>query len=509
MDEGISSLIRNLSISDDRLQTLTEIKTFVVSSHSSTLKNVVQASDLETLFQCLENNDRDEVEAICFILSSLLPIVDPVDVAVKLASAIQNGLTHPNPDVQHLTLKELQRVVAASDGATALSDSPDITRFAIFLVGDADESLAAAAVKFLSEFGRTSPNAARTMLKPDFQPHYRDLKTVMQKNDVVKFRVYEIVCNIQAESQEMLDLCVESGIVSDLVKELDGSDVLGKVTCCTMLSGMASSNHSLDYLVQAGVVSKMTEMLKDSITDPFSDLYVPGVIRFFGNLSLYNGPKFVLEIFPNFCKVIFTMVGSNDPPKQQVAMETLGIIGETLEGKKVLSEQGDDCTTAVQDVCQILKHGKQDMRLIAVDCMSRLLDHKKVNENETDVAYKITLSWFRLLSSNPIDTIINLCKQPFTDIRCSGFALLNTLADCQWGVEAMVEFATLVEFLLDRSTETEKSSKDAKFAVIKTLTKSPNVASIFGNRNYLRFRQFLNEGPYYVGTQLSVAIDEA
>uniref|UniRef100_H2YAS0 26S proteasome non-ATPase regulatory subunit 5 n=1 Tax=Ciona savignyi TaxID=51511 RepID=H2YAS0_CIOSA len=510
MDQNLSALMHNLSISENRLETLIfEIKTVVASSHSSHFKNIIKAADLESLFLCLDTSEREEIEAICFILTSLLPIVDPVDVAVQLSSSIQKGLTHPNSDVQLLTLKELQRIVGTTDGASALADSPETSRFAIFLVGHQDESLSLAAVKFLSDLGKTSPNAARIILKPGFQPHYRDLKTVMQKSDIVRFRVYEIVCNIQSESNEMLELCIESGLIKQLIEELDGNDVLSKVTCCAMLSEMSSSKHSLDYITQSGVVSKMVEMVKDSDSDPFSDLYVPGLIRFFGNISLNNGPLCLMELYPTFLYVLFSFIECNELPKKQVAIETLGVIGETLEGKQLLSDQGENFTCALKEVFQVLRYGKQDLRLIAVQCVTSLLDHKKIHEDSLELAYAITFPWFQLISNNPIDSIISLCKQPFPDIRCSGYALLNTVAESRWGVEVMVEVATLVEFLLDRATESERMCKDAKFAVVKTLSKADNVASVFGNQNYLRFRQFVNEGPYYVGTQLSVAIDEA
>ena len=32
----------------------------------------------------------------------------------------------------------------------------------------------------------------------------------------------QLVCNIQSESQEMLSLCVDSGIIDDLISDLSG-----------------------------------------------------------------------------------------------------------------------------------------------------------------------------------------------------------------------------------------------------------------------------------------------
>ena len=73
----------------------------------------------------------------------------------------------------------------------------------------------------------------------------------------------------------------------------------------------------------------------------------------------------------------------------------------------------------------------------------------------------------------------------------------------------MVELSYLTEFLLDRSTETDKECKEAKFEVVEAICASKRCPNVFGNQNYLKFRQFVKEGPFYVETQLNVAIEEA
>ena len=97
-----------------------------------------------------------------------------------------------------------------------------------------------------------------------------------------------------------------------------------------------------------------------------------------------------------------------------------------------------------------------------------------------------------------------------TDVN-SLFAIfqLKTVAKCEWGLEVMVELPTLTEYLLDRSTENEKECKEAKFEVVEAICASKRCANMFGNQNYLKFRQFVKEGPFYVDTQLNVAFEEA
>ncbi|XP_076822852.1 26S proteasome non-ATPase regulatory subunit 5-like [Clavelina lepadiformis] len=509
MDLPLATLIERLRVDEDTLPTLLQVKAFVVAATSSAIKNVVKASHLHYLFNCLHTNDREQIEVTCFILNSLLPIVDPLEVLMQLSQSIQNGLTHQSDVVRHLALKELGRIITTVEGAGALSESSEVIRQTVKLIADEDMSVASAAVNFLSDYGCTSPNIARTLLSHDPESSLETLKAVMSKSDAIRYRVFEVVCNIQSESQEMLDLCIDSGIISHLVKELSDDDVLLRVTCCAMLADMASSQHSLNYLEQAGVVSKMVEMLKNSHLEPFSDLYIPGVIKFFGNLCMYSGPQQVVDMYPGFCDTLFNIFDSNEPSNKQVAIETIGVIGIFDEGKLILADQGQKCVSFVKEICRIMSSGAQDMRLRAVNVMGQLLDHRQVNPEKVDAVLPITLSWYKLISSNPMDAILSLCKQPFLAIRCSGFHLLNTIAGCSWGIEAMSGFPTMTEYLLDRSTESDKASKEAKYEVVQTLVQSPRFAHVFGNQNYLKFRQFVKEGPFYVESELSTAIEEA
>lgn len=64
-----------------------------------------------------------------------------------------------------------------------------------------------------------------------------------------------------------------------------------------------------------------------------------------------------------------------------------------------------------------------------------------------------------------------------------------------------------VEYIMDRSVEHDKASKDAKYELVKALANSKTVAEIFGNPNYLRLRTYLSEGPYYVKPVSTTAVE--
>jgi len=55
---GLSSLMQKLAVHDKRPSTLLEIKSFIAALPLSALKNVIQASDLLPLFDCMNTENK-------------------------------------------------------------------------------------------------------------------------------------------------------------------------------------------------------------------------------------------------------------------------------------------------------------------------------------------------------------------------------------------------------------------------------------------------------------------
>jgi len=63
---------------------------------------------------------------------------------------------------------------------------------AVKLIGSENLSVASAAVHFLSDYGRASPNKAYTLLSKGQDSHLKLLNSVMAKSDEVRYRVFEV-----------------------------------------------------------------------------------------------------------------------------------------------------------------------------------------------------------------------------------------------------------------------------------------------------------------------------
>ncbi|CAG2056081.1 unnamed protein product [Timema podura] len=97
----------------------------------------------------------------------------------------------------------------------------------------------------------------------------------------------------------------------------------------------------------------------------------------------------------------------------------------------------------------------------------------------------------------------------FVDAATSvGLAMIDYGSSIPWEFEGLkIYFGGLIEFLLDRSTESTKLCKDAKFEVLRTIVSSPTSESVFGSETILRFKNYIREGPVYVHVETEVAIE--
>jgi 26S proteasome non-ATPase regulatory subunit 5 len=74
-----------------------------------------------------------------------------------------------------------------------------------------------------------------------------------------------------------------------------------------------------------------------------------------------------------------------------------------------------------------------------------------------------------------MNLLMNALKQPFEELRTSVFHVLRSAAtqNNPWGIRALLSYGGFFEFLMDRSTEPTKETREWKFAVLDAVLASP------------------------------------
>uniref|UniRef100_A0A3B3D9U9 26S proteasome non-ATPase regulatory subunit 5 n=1 Tax=Oryzias melastigma TaxID=30732 RepID=A0A3B3D9U9_ORYME len=473
MAASIQSLLEEISSIEDPVEELQSLKTALLSIPVSALRDSLSGQRLDVIFSLLSSNDRQQVELCVEILDRILMALSPLHLVQNYRTELQGGLTHPNDTVKILALTQIGRMVEHPDAATEILNSEDVLRAIILCIGEEKISVAKEAIGSLSKLSYSKPGLDKLF----------------------------------HTSPISLGYCANTGLISQLLSELTGDDVLIRATAIEMVTSLAHSQHGRQYLAQQGIMDKISNMIRGAETDPFSSLYLPGLVKFFGNLAIMDSPQQVCESYPVFQSKVFEMALDTDPAMIGVALDTLGLLGSTVEGKQVLQKTGEKFKAVLARMSQLASSGATELRVRSLDAISQLLT--LMPEQQTEDLLALTESWFHLLSKQPMEMIRSISTQPFPELHCAALRIFTAVATQPWGQRLMINTPGFMEFILDRSTGQTKEAKDSKFELVGSLAGSSTAAEILGSQHYLRLKTYLREGPYYVSAVASVSTEGA
>ncbi|XP_051961246.1 26S proteasome non-ATPase regulatory subunit 5-like [Xyrauchen texanus] len=503
MAAPIERLLSEICESEEPIEELKNLRTAVLATPVSGLREVVSGARLGIIFGLLNTNDIEQIEVCVEILNRVLQALEPIQLVQNYRAALQSGLNHPDDSVKVLTLAQIGRVVGHADGVTQILNSAEILCDVIHCISVEHIAVAKEAIAALGKLSNTKAGLD-ALFRSDL---LNKLKDVMTTSDIIRYRVYELIVDVSTVSPVSLGYCANSSLISQLLEELTGDDVLVRATAIEMITSLAQSQHGRQYLSQQGIMEKISNMMIAAESDPFSSLYLPGLVKFFGSLAIVDSPQQVCEKYPIFLEVVFKMALNLDPTLTPVALDTLGILGGTVEGKQVLHKTGEKFISVLKRISTVAFDGATELRVRCLDALAQLLTLPV--EQQTDDLLMLTESWFNCLSSQPMVMIRNISTQPFPELHCSALRIFTAIGCQPWGQQLMMDTPGFVEWVMDRSVGTGKEAKDCKYELVGVLLSSSSTQRIFGGENYLKLKTYLKEGPYNVTAVSSVTTEEA
>jgi 26S proteasome non-ATPase regulatory subunit 5 len=161
---------------------------------------------------------------------------------------------------------------------------------------------------------------------------------VSRKNDVVRYRIYDILITYCCASQDNLTFCEEKELINSLLAEVSTGDILVQLNALELITTLASCQHGRDYLERQGIIQKLAGNLDEATADPLASLLVPGLMKFLGALAHFQPD--VLARYPNFTNTMFNLIDDSDVSLRMIAIETLSFIATERGGKFALNQQG-------------------------------------------------------------------------------------------------------------------------------------------------------------------------
>lgn len=415
-----------------------------------------------------------------------------IEKSVKNTSLLESALTHRNPKVQALGCNEISRI---------LRNCPNEIK---------DVSIVIALIDCLK-----SPELSVSLpcipILAQLIPKFIEITTVntrfmqtLNGDASVKCRSYEIAVKIGKETPEFLtkmEFVLEKAIV-----DLGSKDILFQLNVMEILSELAENDHGLVYLENKGVFSSLLKEVEQINENPMSNLIIPGLIKFYGKIA-GNYPEKIFENYPQVIHALFDcLVIALDFTILPTALDTLGILGRSRNGKIYLENNfGQKMKQTLHEMSVNIQNLPSDLKIRIIDCLTNLFYTNPV-ENDNQVTC-ITESWYMILSQNDqtLQFVFKFIQNPFPDIKGAAFGLLKAICHLKWGHERLNKTGGLIEFLLDRTTESDKDLKIIKYEIICLLAES----NVFSPRILVQLKSYVSEGAFYVRGVTEVAVEGA
>ncbi|KAJ6654571.1 hypothetical protein lerEdw1_006724 [Lerista edwardsae] len=510
--EAALELLGRISRLEAPFEELRALRLAVQSLPPGALRECGPDFPLAGLFALMARGDSEQITLCVSILERFLQVMDPFYVIQNFGEELQKGLFHPDDSVKILTLSQVGRIVEDPAAVREILNTPELLRQVILCIAAEKIAVAKEAIASLSRVAET-PEGLEALLAGNL---LADLKNIMAKSDIIRYR---LVTNISSVSANSLNYCVNSGLISELIGELTGNDVLVRATCIEMVTSLAHTHHGRQYLAQQGIIDKISNIIIGAESDPFSGFYLPGFVKFFGTLAVVDSPQQICERYPVFVEKVFSMAEGQDPTMFGVAVDTLGIVGSNVEGKLALQKMGlypirrhtrgwvNRFHGVLNRIGHQAKNAPTELRVRCLDAIASLLYLPL--DQQTEDLLGMTESWFSHLASQTLELFRSISTQPFPDLHCGALRVFTAVANQPWAQQRMIASPGFVEYIVDRSVEPDKVSKEAKYELVKALAGAKTTAQIFGNQHYLRLREYLREGPYYVRAVATTAVEGA
>lgn len=409
-------------------------------------------------------------------------------------------MSHQLPPVKVFALKEILKTTKNPNTLPQLLTKVDLLNLTVETVADENIGVAKYAMDILKRIGQ-STEGLRMLYSGLLM---RSIAKLLATNDVVKFRVYEVIVDVAKNNKESLEASIRSGFLQSLIDTIENDDILLQLNALEILTGLALTQEGLDYLERQGVLEQLSQKIAQAHETPLSSLLIPGLMKFFGNVARLC-PNEIFSRYPPVISALFEVLESDDQTILANALDTLGYVSSSVEGKYALQSLGNAMPIALKKISEVIQTMPSDLRVRGLNNLELILDVKKPEQDNRILT--LVKSWFDCLGEEPLKMILSICKQPFADIRQGGLEVLVVIASQAWGQEYIASHPGLIEFLLDRNIETFKECKEIKFEVVRQLSEAES--NIFDAQQIEKFKKFVSEGPFYIDTLTEVAIEGA
>ena len=217
----------------------------------------------------------------------------------------------------------------------------------------------------------------------------------------------------------------------------------------------------------------------------------------------HKHPELLIHQHGPALNAIFHLTQSRDNSMMLIAVENIAHVASTCSGKQLMqSFHKAEVHRVLKDVGERIHNAPVEIRdrlLCATTIFFKSSDSSQ-DRVENDEVTEILQVWYStLFPCKSIAPIFRLLKLPFSDFRPYVYRLLLELGKSTWGLKLIASSEPLLEFIINRNSESNKEGKELKFELIKQLLAQKEVVSeVCLDATIIKLQEYRGQGPFYV-----------
>lgn len=183
----------------------------------------------------------------------------------------------------------------------------------------------------------------------------------------------------------------------------------------------------------------------------------------------------------------------------QIGKLTSTTVGRTLLNQNFMPRFAD----TLKEIGRIVHTLNTQLQIRALNFIDIMFDVEPDTMEYNQIA-NILHSWFiSLTDSNSLKFLLDFCRNPFPEIKCSALIALKSICKHYWGINALQRTAGFLEFLLDRRVEFNADVLHEKFNIIYELSKSDQLDA----STIMQLKFYVNRGAFYKEPMVDIAVE--
>ncbi|KAG0164162.1 26S proteasome non-ATPase regulatory subunit 5 [Apophysomyces sp. BC1015] len=316
---------------------------------------------LASLYNVLSSENDPLVNTVCDLITKLLgPFPYEALLVPENKPFLLEGLTHFAPTIRYLSLQQVEKCLTSDTSVSTMVQS-EVFPLTLTSLAFQDTRTASKAVDLVYKVALKVPGQAAFFS----EDHLSVLRSLLEINGTIKFRVYELIIKVAASSDHAFRECERSGLLHALLGELKSEDILLRVNAMETLTEIAATPSGVLFLERANVLQDLALVLDHDSNDAMDLLTKSAVLKFFGRLGENKDVEF--EPIETRCHILGRLQQCLNSTNKEILIVKICKIG-------VLNKELGRPTT-LQSLIRVAKEPYEEIRVAAFAVMQAIATH--------------------------------------------------------------------------------------------------------------------------------------